>query len=392
MPIEVASCQLVDYGYGWGSCRWYPNILWFAGGALLLSGLKELKIELTQECPLACVHCSTSSTRKQHSALPESVVLRLLREGAEIGVEKVVFTGGEPLVSPYVGTAIQTASSLGIHTSLYTTGITDNRLASLSFRRAEDLVRLGLRRFIFSIYSARPSIHDSVTRYGSHAATLTALQNAVSTRAAVEVHFVAMKRNFRDLSGVVQFAATHGIEKVSVLRFVPQGRGKSIAHIEDLDSSDLLELTSSVVTLRVQYPGVTIRTGSPFNILGIGHTPCNAAKDVLVINHRGEIFPCDAFKNVRYPERAYGSILNMPLLEVWQNSEFLQRVRGILTQEKQHPCAGCSLTTTCQSGCLAQKVIRDGWQASMEPDPNCLIETRQDHRQSEPEFIQITVA
>jgi radical SAM protein with 4Fe4S-binding SPASM domain len=353
--------------------------------------LKEIKLELTQECPLACVHCSTNSSRKQTNSLSKSVAIRLLHEAADLGVEKVVFTGGEPLVWPYLTEAIRTAASLHISTTLYTTGILDNALTPLSRTAASDFVQLGLRRFIFSLYSDRANIHDSITRYGTHSATIIALQNATASGCPVELHFVAMKRNFRDLPGVVRLASETGLERVSVLRFVPQGRGRGIAEREDLDSADLRALASSITQLRLQYPEIRIRAGSPFNILDIGHSPCNAAQDVLVINHRGDIFPCDAFKNVRYAEPLYGSVLSNPLKEVWQKSQFLQKVRDILSEEKLEPCAGCAISGGCQSGCLAQKVIRKGWTASREPDPSCLVEPREDIEPCESGLVQISL-
>ena len=62
--------------------------------------LDELKIELTQECPLACIHCSTRSNRFMRSRLPLEVVTRILCEAHELGARKVALTGGEPLVYP----------------------------------------------------------------------------------------------------------------------------------------------------------------------------------------------------------------------------------------------------------------------------------------------------
>lgn len=216
--------------------------------------LSELKIELTQRCPLACVHCSANSSRKQTSALPKAVVLRLLREAAELHVEKVVFTGGEPLVCGHLSEAISTASASGMSTILYTSGITDNALTPMSLERASRLAQLGLSRFIFSVYSHRSEVHDSVTRYGTHAATLAALRNAVLTKLPAEVHVVAMKRNFRDLPGLVDMAASMGVQKVSVLRFVPQGRGKNISFGDDLVGDELKELADTIVSLRENYP------------------------------------------------------------------------------------------------------------------------------------------
>jgi radical SAM protein with 4Fe4S-binding SPASM domain len=350
--------------------------------------LHELKIELTQHCPLACVHCSTNSTRKQTSALPLDLVLRLLREGAELGVSKVVFTGGEPLTAESLFKALCLAASLGLHSTVYTSGILDNALTPMSASLAADLVRMGVGRFIFSLYSHRPEIHDSVTRYGSHASTLTALENAVEVGVPVEIHFVAMRRNFRDLPGVVVLADAIGVEKVSVLRFVPQGRGRNIVHQDDLGTDEFTELAQSISSLRQHYSHVTIRAGSPFNILGLGNVPCNAAQDVLVINHRGDVFPCDAFKNVHYADEDFGSVTTKSLRDVWEHSVFLNHVRSVLASRPGETCGACHLSRSCQSGCLAQKVIREGWDAVKSPDPQCIVKPHSG--MAVPELVQIS--
>ncbi len=352
-----------------------------------MTELREIKIELTQGCPLACVHCSTNSSRKQTGELPKRVVLRLLREAAELGVRKVVFTGGEPLIAESLFDAVKLASSLGMSPTVYTSGILDNNLNPMPLTLATALVEAGTTRFIFSVYSHRPEVHDLVTCYGTHRSTLEALNNAVETRVPVEIHFVAMRRNFRDLPGVVVLADSADVQKVSVLRFVPQGRGINLADRDDLGIDELQELAATISSLRTHYSRVTIRVGSPFNILGIGHTACNAAQDVLIINHRGEIFPCDAFKNVRYDDDKFGSVLTANLRDVWGQSSFLNEVRSTLASEKGETCGACELTKSCQSGCLAQKVIREGWAAVRNPDPSCLLQKRQII--SVPEFVQI---
>src|SRR5208283_4071028 len=346
----------------------------------------------TQQCPLSCVHCSTNSNRKQTSELPRAAILRLLREAAELHVEKVVFTGGEPLVCAHLSEAISTAASSGISPTLYTSGITDNALTPMSFEKASGLAQQGLSRFIFSVYSHRPEVHDSVTRYGTHAATLAALGNAILTKLPTEVHFVAMKRNFRDLRDLVDLAGSMGVQKVSVLRFVPQGRGRNISSRDDLIGDQLKELADTILSLRERHPRLTIRAGSPFNILTIGYTPCNAAQDVLIVNHRGDVFPCDAFKNVRYADSMFGNVLSQSLRDVWEHSLFLNRVREILAGEEGEACRSCEQTQACQSGCLAQKVIREGWEAVREPDPDCLIKPATNIGSVKPALVQIAGA
>lgn len=329
--------------------------------------LRELKLELIQQCTLACVHCSTDSHRRRTSVLPRETVLRLLHEGSELGVEKVAFSGGEPLLVPYLAEIVAEANTLGIHSSLYTCGVADFELNPLTADRAKHLVEAGLGRFIFSIYSHSPEIHNSVTRYASFSTTVNSLRNAVGAGGNAEIHFVAMGRNFRDLLRLVEAARDWKVERLSVLRFVPQGRGSNIAEREDLTPDEMRELREIILSARAMFPGINVRTGSPYNTLGVGQAPCDAAQEVLSINYRGEVFPCDAFKNVKYYDAEFGSVLNRPLKEVWEKSAFLNRVREELGTGPMKACGSCSEFSGCRSECLAQKVIRDGWESTSNP-------------------------
>jgi radical SAM protein with 4Fe4S-binding SPASM domain len=329
-----------------------------------MTTLLELKIELTQRCPLACVHCSTNSHRRQFSSLPHETVVRLLREASDLGAEKVVFTGGEPLVYENLRDVISAARGVGIQATLYTTGILDDLLNPMSAAQAAELVEIGINRFIFSVYSGSAAVHESITRYGTFAPTLAAIRSAVESGVPVEMHFVAMHRNFRHLPDVVALAAGLGVSRVSVLRFVPQGRGVRLQPTEDLSDVELRELAEMIERSRRRHSNVNVRAGSPFNVLQIGYTPCNAAQDVLIINHRGEIFPCDAFKNVTFQEPRYGSVLHNKLADVWQQSLYLNQVRSILDHHTGEGCEACKTFDGCRTGCLAQKVIREGWGTS----------------------------
>src|SRR5438094_4842519 len=117
--------------------------------------LKELKLELTQQCPLACVHWSTESHRKRTSALTEETVIRLLREGSCLGLEKVAFTGGEPLLVPYLPRAIRESSALKIESSLYICGAADSELNPLTTKTPVAFAGAGWGKLIFCLSSHR---------------------------------------------------------------------------------------------------------------------------------------------------------------------------------------------------------------------------------------------
>jgi radical SAM protein with 4Fe4S-binding SPASM domain len=314
--------------------------------------LSELKIELTQECPLGCIHCSTRSNRFAKSALPLDVVTRLLHEAHRMGTKKVAITGGEPLVYEGLREVLTTASSLGLGSSLYTTGIKDNNLNPIDRWDASKLTATGLGRVIFSIYAGDPEIHESITGFPSFAPTVKAVESCIHARLPVEFHFVPLRRNYLQFAAVVHLAERLGIPKVSVLRFVPHGRGAMIGETEQLRAEEYQELRKAVVQLRTRQ-SVQVRLGAPMNILGLGHACCDAAQDILVVNHRGRVFPCDAFKATDYPDPLYGSVIQNPLSTVWEKSSYMEAARHLHAERRN----GCG---SCPTGCMAQEAVREG--------------------------------
>jgi len=314
--------------------------------------LAELKIELTQECPLACVHCSTRSDRFAKVLLPPEVVSRLLHEARSMGTGNVAFSGGEPLVYSRLVEVLLTASSLEFASTLYTSGLKNNNLEPLNSRDVSSLVSAGLFRIVFSIHAANPAIHNSVTGFPSFEPTIQAINASVSGGLCVEFHFVPLRRNYAELEGVIDLAARLGVRTVSVLRFVPQGRGASIRESEDLRGEDYRRFRKSIRNLRSSR-AVDVRLGAPMNILGLGHTCCDVAQDVVLVNYRGQVRPCDAFKDIDYPDDIYGSVLEKPLKSVWERSEFLNAAR-LLHSERRNACK------SCPTGCLAQEALHEG--------------------------------
>jgi radical SAM protein with 4Fe4S-binding SPASM domain len=314
--------------------------------------IAELKIELTQECPLACIHCSTRSNRFAKSALPPEVVVRLLNEAHDMGAKKVAITGGEPLVYAELNRVLKTASSLGLSTTVYTTGVKNNDLDPVDTEDVSRLMAAGLGRIIFSIYAAKREIHESITGFPSFEPTLQAIERCVQSGLPVEFHFVALRQNYLQFPEVVRLAARLGVPRVSVLRFVPQGRGAMIREEQDLTTEDGRTFSKMVSDLKSSET-VHVRLGAPMNILGLSHTCCDAAQDIVVIDHRGRVFPCDAFKGTDYPDPVYGSVHDKPLQLVWGRSSYLNTVRHLHKSWRE----GCN---ACPTGCLAQEAVRKG--------------------------------
>lgn len=340
------------------------------GHAEQLFTLNELKLEVTHRCSLACIHCSSDATPSSPREMPPDKCLSIINDAIEMGAQDIAFSGGEPLLWTSIGKAIEAAASGNLRVSIYTSGNIEG--ADIQLR---DLRKRGLKRAAFSLYGSDAGLHEYITRIsGSFAKTIAAIVSSVKCGLETELHFVALAENYRALRGVVQLGRKLNVFRVSVLRFVPQGRGYLLQR-SVLSRLQNLELKQTIESLRTE--GYDIRTGSPFNFLLLNEQPaCLSGISRLIIGPDLQVFPCDAFKQITAEElvgtSALSSVDKATLKECWQGSPYLNAVRKYLSMDFTEPCKSCNVVGKCLSGCLAQKVIAYGGLVR-KPDPMCLL-------------------
>jgi radical SAM protein with 4Fe4S-binding SPASM domain len=341
--------------------------------------LEEIKIELTKKCPLSCIHCSSDASFEKLAHLPIDAVLSLIRQAASLNIKSIAFSGGEPLLWPGLADAIKLSKSFRLQTSLYTTGINSSEDGTSEINK---LSEYGLNRVIFSLYSPDKSRHEGITRKsGSFDKTLNVIRGLNRNNIKIELHFVPLKINYKDLNPLIKLSNTLGISQISILRFVPQGRGIMLKKSREMLMLDqTIELRNMILSLRNSIGG-NIRLGSPYNILLLnGNTECIAAQKTLCIGPNGNVYPCDAFKNIE-PKNIgikdpFNNVLKHSLKTCWEKSEYLDAIRKYLMTPFAKPCSDCLYLERCRSGCLAQKVINQqsikNGNIIKRPDPLCL--------------------
>ncbi len=332
--------------------------------------LEELKIEVTYKCPLSCVHCSSNAGSNIELNIDEDKCLDIIHQAVEMGVKEIAFSGGEPLIWEGLSNCISLCNENGIKSAIYTSGNCDdieNVIVGLS--------RVGLNKAIFSVYSPIEQEHIRVTRQrDSFKKTIEAISVCRRNKITPEIHFVALASNYRKLIDVVDLAKSIGVNTVSVLRFVPQGRGNLIKDKDTLSQKQNKELIKIIKQIRLN--GFNIRTGSPFNVLLLNDNPkCLAAINRMIIAPDLTIYPCDAFKQIKAcqitEEKNNNTLENSTLKDCWNNSSYLNEIRRHLEKREKSECYNCNLYHKCLSGCLAQKFLSSGSLDSGK-DPACL--------------------
>ena len=125
--------------------------------------------------------------------------------------------------------------------------------------------------------------------------SMTSIIRAKSAGLNVDVHFIPMKPNYREFPDIIECLKIAGVTNISVLNFVPQGRGKEYREELMLNQEELREF-SEILKKEKENFGGKIRIGIPLNGK-ISHL-CTAGTEKLDIKYDGIILPCPAFKEI----------------------------------------------------------------------------------------------
>jgi len=333
--------------------------------------LNEMKIEVTYNCPLSCIHCSSVANSENRLEMTRDKCIEIINDAVSIGLKEIIFSGGEPLSWGSIFDVVKYSKKRGLNCGIYTSGNCENIREILINLKKNDIDKI-----IFSLYSDNENGHEKITRKSeSFKNTIKAIKLAQSLKIQSEIHFVALASNYKKLEGIVNIAKKHKLKRISVLRFVPQGRG-ALIRSDSLNKQQYLELKENIIDLRNQNNEIEIRTGSPFNVLIINSEPkCMAAQDRLVVTPDLNIYPCDAFKQILSenisPGDKYSNLENHSIIECWEKSNYFKIVRNRISEKALEPCQSCKNHSKCLSGCLAQKYLFYS-SLNKNPDPACL--------------------
>ena len=317
--------------------------------------------ELTYACNLACVHCLSSSGRRDPRELSTAECLRVIDELQRMQVFYVNIGGGEPTVRRDFWELVDyaTAHDVGVKFSTNGSRITPQVAARLA---ASDYVDVQV-----SLDGATAEVNDRVRGRGSYATAVRAMERL---RAAgcerVKLSVVVTRENAGQLDAFKRIADRYGAQ-LRLTRLRPSGRG---ADVWD-------ELHPTAAQQRALHDwllghGEEVLTGDSFFHLSAYGAPlpglnlCGAGRVVCLIDPVGDVYACpfaihDAFLagNVRSPGG---------FTRVWRESELFLELRG---PRSAGACGSCGFYDACRGGCMAAKFFTGLPLAG--PDPECVL-------------------
>jgi len=316
--------------------------------------------ELTYACNLACVHCLSSSGRRDPRELTTAECKKVIGALQRMGVFYVNIGGGEPTVRPDFWELVDYATARQVGVKFSTNGV---RIDAAAARRlaASDYVDVQI-----SLDGATAQVNDAVRGAGSHATAIRAMENLRAARfKGFKISVVVTRHNIAQLDELKALADAYGAQ-LRLTRLRPSGRGAGTWH----------ELHPTAGQQRQLYDwllahGDQVLTGdsffhlSPYGRPLPGLNMCGAGRVVCLIDPVGDVYACpfaihEEFRagNVRQPGGFEA---------VWRDAALFAELRRA---RPGGACASCEFHDSCRGGCMAAKFFTglplDG------PDPECV--------------------
>lgn len=313
--------------------------------------LKEISVEIIRKCPNNCLHCSSQSTINCNEKITYQKLVELVDDAKRLGLKTVCFSGGEPFLHPNLCEMVEYVHSLGLNSYIYSSGIYSDAKGKRSSIPPTILNRIAgkVTKIIINLEAAEPEVYDQIMgTKGCFKYLVETVKSAVEVGITLEAHFVPMRMNINQIEKVIEFCINSKITKISFLRFVAHGRGKTNKEKLLLSADERDRLEERLRELKDRY-GQLIRIGTPL----LGETEeahCEAANGKLNIRYDGNVFPCEVFKNL--DNNALGltpsNINQESLYKIYNECEYLNRIREMIK------CFSCE--QNCEN-CIGQYIL-----------------------------------
>ncbi|HVE26705.1 MAG TPA: mycofactocin radical SAM maturase [Sporichthya sp.] len=316
--------------------------------------------ELTYACNLACVHCLSSSGRRDPRELSTAQCMAVIDELEAMKVFYVNVGGGEPTVRPDFFELLDYATAHKVGVKFSTNG---SRITPAAARRiaANDYLDVQI-----SLDGATAEVNDAVRGAGSYDTALRALDNlAAEGFSNAKISVVMTRQNVSQLDAFASLAERYGAT-LRLTRLRPSGRGADV-----WDEMHLFPDQQRALYDWLLDRGDNVLTGdSFFHLAGYGSALpglnlCGAGRVVCLIDPVGDVYACPF---AIHPEFLAGNVLDAGgFAGVWRTSDLFAHLREPQTGGA---CASCSAYDSCRGGCMAAKFFTglplDG------PDPECV--------------------
>ncbi|MBJ7307646.1 MAG: mycofactocin radical SAM maturase, partial [Acidimicrobiia bacterium] len=275
--------------------------------------------EWTYACDLQCVHCLSSSGRRDPNELSTEQMKAVVDQLAEMQVFYVNIGGGEPMLRPDFFEIVEYCVEKGVGVKFSTNG---GRITAETAKRLASMDYVDIQ---ISLDGVDAVTNDAVRGEGTFERVRTAMNHLRDANfGQFKISVVMTRENVEQVDAYEELANEYGAE-LRLTRFRPSGRGIDTWHELHPTQAQQIELYNWLLA-RPQ-----VLTGDSFFHLSALGEPlpglnlCGAGRVVCLIDPVGDVFACPF---VLHDEFKAGSIHGEGgFRAVWQTSDLFTSLR-----------------------------------------------------------------
>jgi len=176
----------------------------------------KINFELTGRCNLTCTHCLRDKSLKNE--LPLSLIKKALREVKAYGIDRISFTGGEPLVYSRFRELVEFSADQGFRIALVTNGIF--LPGFVKFLNLPEIKAL-LDRICISLEGPEPEANDRIRGKGSFEKALQGILAVRSRGLPFALKFTINSLNYTRIEEMALLAGKLGAFELQLAQLYP---------------------------------------------------------------------------------------------------------------------------------------------------------------------------
>lgn len=302
--------------------------------------------EITRRCNLTCPHCFTAATVKDSPEFSTEECRAIIDQLVALGVQRIGWTGGEPLLREDLEELIVYACETGSIQS----GITTNGVL-LDETRARTLKQAGAASIQISLDGSTAKHNFAIRRAGEEEfeKVLEAIRVCKRLRIKFNLAMVLSRATIDDAPEYLELARREGAREVRFCGFVPTGRGKARAIRDGMAFNDERGGLRQFVSKCVEPHAFAIGFDQAFGPLppDYWYHSCCAGVKFFYLSSTGDVYPCTSLIDRRF---VVGNVRERSLEQLWNDPGMVQ-MAAMPRKQITGKCRACELFSKCRGGC-----------------------------------------
>jgi len=284
---------------------------------------KMLLWEITGRCNIHCKHCYIGSW-DWNREFDKRIIEKGIRDFAEWGVNRIVISGGEPFMHPYLVDICKTAKSYRLETIIATNGtLVTSKLANLLARNEIDFIQVSL--------DGAENVHDLQRETGSFQASMRGIELLIEAGIPVTTRCTLSSININTIDELLCICSELGLHIDIGLTKKTGCASDSIA----LDPNDYFSFIDSMKTSQYRDLIVSSQSCHPISEYikqSKLHRRCIAGTNMVAVSISNHFLPCPYMSSIdRIEDR--NNVIQFPSFSAdfkntWQSHELFNTFRN----------------------------------------------------------------